>query len=566
MTTEQQPAERPAERQEERPAGGAASSLMRSGALMALGTIASRVTGFVRSAVIIIALGNGILGSIYNLSNTIPNIVYDLLLGGILSSVIVPLIVQAKKRDKEYGERYEQRFFTIALIALAVITLIAVLAAPLIMRAYGGSDLRGEDLRLAVLFAMFFLPQIFFYGVGAFAGAVLNTRNSFAAPMWAPVLNNLVVIGVGIAFLVVQKGGPPSAANLTQAEFLLLAVGTTGGIVLQTAVLWPALRRTGFRWRPRLDFQKGELGQVGKAAGWTLGYVVLTQIGFLVVTRLSNTAGLRGAQEGLGEAYGYASYATAYQFFQLPYAIVAVSVITALLPRMSGHAAEGDVAAVRDDFSSGLRLSSVLIVPGAAYMLALAPDIVNALFAHGNTSAADAAVIGRIMQALAIALIPFSVYQLMLRVFYAHRDTRTPALVAVVTVAVNIATALLAFQLLPTEDIVVGIAGAFVVTNCVGVLVCALLLRRLLGRIDGGRIIAAHVKMLAAAGPLAAFAVACHLLIEKWAGTGLFASLTTLVVGGLGGGILYLVAARILRISEVETMTRTLGARIPGLR
>ncbi|GAA2718982.1 murein biosynthesis integral membrane protein MurJ [Actinocorallia aurantiaca] len=553
------------QRSEER-TGGAAASLMRSGALMALGTIASRITGFVRSAVIIIALGNGVLGSIYNLSNTIPNIVYDLLFGGILTSVIVPLIVQAKKRDAEYGKQYEQRFFTVTMLGLAVITVLAVVAAPLIMSAYGGSELQGDDLRLAVLFAMFFLPQIFFYGVGAFAGAILNTRGSFAAPMWAPVLNNVVVIGVGIAFLLIQSGGKPNASSLTDAEFLLLAVGTTGGIALQTFVLWPALRRVGFRWRPRLNFQKGELSQVGRTAGWTLFYVLLTQIGFLIVTRLTNSAGFQAVDEGLSEAYGYASYSTAYQFFQLPYAIVAVSVITALLPRMSGHAAEGKTDLVRDDFSSGLRLSSVLVIPGAALMLALAPDIVNALFAHGNTSPSDAAVIGRIMQMLAVALVPFSIYQLMLRVFYAYRDTRTPALIAIGTVATNIATAYLAYLTLPTEDIVVGIAGAFVVTNTVGVILCGIVMRRRLGRIDAGRIIVSHVKMLAAAGPLAAFALGCHVLLEKWAGTGLIPSLAALVIGGLGGGLLYLVTARVLRVPEVETMLSTLSARIPGLR
>ncbi len=553
------------QRSEER-SGGAAASLMRSGALMALGTIASRITGFVRSAVIIIALGNGVLGSIYNLSNTIPNILYDLLFGGILTSVIVPLIVQAKKRDAEYGKAYEQRFFTITMVGLGVLTVLAVLAAPLIMRAYGGSELQGDDLRLAVLFAMFFLPQIFFYGVGAFAGAILNTRNSFAVPMWAPVLNNIVVIGVGVAFLLIQNGDKPNASNLSGPEFWLLAAGTTGGIVLQTLVLWPALRRTGFRWRPRLDFQKGELGQVGRTAAWSLLYVLLLQIGFLIITRFTNDAGFQAKSEGLGEAYGYASYSTAYQFFQLPYAIVAVSVITALLPRMSGHAAEGKTDLVRDDFSSGLRLSSVLVIPGAALMLVLAPDIVNALFAHGNTSAADAAVIGRIMQVFAVALVPFSIYQLMLRVFYAYRDTRTPALIAFATVAVNVGTAYLATRSLPTEDVVVGIAGAFVVTNSVGVVLCGIIMRRRLGRIDAGRIIASHVKMLAAAGPLAAFALGCHVALEKWAGTGLLASLAALVLGGLGGGILYVAAARVLRVPEVETMTRTLGARIPGLR
>lgn len=540
-----------------------ASSLMRSGAMMALGTIASRLTGFVRTAIIVIVLGTQ-LASIYNLSNTIPNIVYDLLLGGILGSVIVPLLVKAKKQDPKYGEAYEQRVFTAMVIFLVGITVLAMVLSSVIIHAYS-PKLDGRDFEIAVLFAVFFLPQIFFYGVGAFGGAILNTRNSFAAPMWAPVLNNLVVITIGGSFLLMHDG-TPTASTISDSEFLLLALGTTGGIVLQTVALWPSLRKVGFRWRPRLDFQPGELGLVGRTAAWTLFYVVLTQLGFLMVTRFVNGGDFLAQEAGLGTAYGFASYSTAYQFFQLPYAVVAVSVITALLPRMSQHAAEENAAAVRDDFSSGLRLSSALIIPGAALMMVLAGDIVTVALGHGNTSVDEALVIGRIMQMFAVALVPFAIYQLMLRVFYAYRDTRTPALIALATVATNIAGAVTAYVTLSPRNIIVGIAGAFVVTNIVGVLVCSVVLRRRLGRMDAGKIVKSHVKMLAAAGPLAAFAWGCHLAMEKWAGTGLIPSLVALGAGGLGGGILYLVFAKLLRIAEVETMINTIASRVPGLR
>jgi len=543
---------------------GRASSLMRSGMMMAVGTLASRLTGFLRTIVIVAALGTAMLGNVYNTANTIPNIVYDLLLGGILTSVIVPLLVQAKERDRAYGEKYEQRVFTAAVIFLAAITLTAVALAPVLISIYGGK-FAGPDRHLAVLFAWFFLPQIFFYGVGAFAGAILNTRDSFVAPMWAPVLNNVVVIAIGVVF-VLTVSGEPTPANLGNAEMLLLALGTTGGIVLQTVALWPSLRKVGFHWHPQLKFQPGELALVGRTAVWTLVYVILTQIGFAVVTRLINSTSVEAAKEGLSSAYGFTSYATAYQFFQLPYAIVAVSVITALLPRMSRHAAEGEIDLVRDDFSSGLRLSSVLIIPGAVLMIVLSSDIAVVLFEHRAVSHEKALIIGRIMQMLAVALVPFSAYQLMLRVFYSFRDTRTPALIAGVTVAVNVIAATVAYLTLPTKHIVVGIAGAFVLTNIVGAVVCVLVLRRRLGRMDGGRLLRAYVKMFAAAGPLAAFAWGCQLGMEKWAGSGLWSSLAAVVVGGVGGGILYLITARLLRISEVETMISTLSARIPGLR
>ncbi|MFG2246128.1 murein biosynthesis integral membrane protein MurJ [Spirillospora sp. NPDC048823] len=543
-----------------REAGG---GVLRSGAIMAVGTLASRVTGFLRTAVIVAALGTGLLANAYNTANTVPNQIYDLLLGGILVSVIVPLLVRAKQRDRAYGERYEQRVFTLAVIGLGVLTVVAVLCAPLFIDVLAGS-FTGDQRAVAVLFARFFLPQLFFYGVGAFAGAILNTRGSFGAPMWAPVLNNLVVIGVGGAFLAITAGAV-DPSGISDGQMLLLSIGTTGGIVLQTIALWPSLRRVGFRWRPRLDFQRGELGEVGRMAGWTLVYVMATQASLAVVTALSNRAGNLAVDEGIGQGYGYTPYFNAYQLFQLPYAIVGVSVITALLPRMSRFAAEGKTADVRAAFSSGLRLSSVIIMPAAALMLVLGPEITTVLFAHGNTSAEDALVIARVMQMFAIALVPFSTYQLMLRVFYAHGDTKTPALVGIVVVTTNIIMAFTAYSVLGVKWIVVGIAGGFAITNVVGAITCWLVLRRKLGGIDGRRIVGGHLKLLVAIWPLVGFAYAAQRVADAVGDTTtMLPALVTLVVGSAGGGLLYLLFARLMRVDEVQTAIATFARKLPG--
>ncbi len=534
---------------------------MRSGAIMAVGTLASRVTGFLRTAMLVAALGVGALGDAYNTANTVPFIVYDLLLGGILTAVVIPLIVRAREKDPEYGAGYEQRLFTGAVLGLALITAAAVALGPVFISIYGGS-MAGDQRDLAVLFARLFAVQIFFLGVSAFSGAILNTRKRFAAPMWAPVLNNIVIICTAAAFLLMTTGTvTPSSISGTQVA--LLAGGTIGGMTLQTLALWPSLRGSGFRWRPRLDFRKGEIGEMGRMAVWTLAYVVITQVGFAVTTRLANSAGVQGRAEGLGDV-GYTPYFNAYQLFQLPYAIIGVSVITALLPRMSEHAASGRMAEVRDDFSSGLRLASAIILPAAALMGVLGADITTVLFAHGQTSVANAHVIAEVLQMFAIALVPFAAYQLMLRVFYSMQDTRTPAFISVAVVLTNIASALTVYALFPTDKIIVGIAGGFALAQTAGALVGWAILRRRLGGMDGRRVAVTYLKLAVALWPLIGFAYAVHAIVEAWLGTGTLPGLVSLAVGSAGGGVLYLLFAKLLRVGEVQAMLSTITRRLPG--
>ena len=331
---------------------------------MAVGTLVSRGTGFLRTLVLVAAIGVAGLSNAYNNANTLPNTVYYLMLGGIFTSVVVPLLVRAAKRDPDRGEAYAQRMFTLGAVALLVVTVVAtLLAGPLVdlyaptIHGPAGSHLAAEH-DLMVVWAYYFIPQIFFYGMSSLIGAILNTRGRFAAPMWTPVINNLIVIAVGGLYVVMHLGKEPW--TISAGGVRLLGIGTTLGVVAQTVALVPSLRGAGFRWRPTLGFRPGEVTEMGRMAGWMSVYVVSQWAGYLVVQIVANAA-----SAGLN---GYSAYSIAWQLFQLPYAIIGISVITALLPRMSEHANARRYSLVRDDFSIGVRLASVLVVPAAIYL------------------------------------------------------------------------------------------------------------------------------------------------------------------------------------------------------
>ena len=418
-----------------RPDGGDRSLLRHSG-VMAAGTLASRITGFIRTAVLLYALGTKDLGDAYNVANTVPNAVYNLALGGILTSVAVPLIVSAAKKHADRGEAYDQRIFTLGVLVLGGITLLATAAAVPITAVYGHDMPNAATYHLTVLFSFFFLPQIFFYGVSSLAGAILNARGSFAAPMWTPIVNNVVVVAAAVGFMLVA-GLNRSPGNISAGEIQLLGIGTTLGIVAQTVALVPSLRKVGFRWRPRFDFRRAEVSELGRMSGWMLGYIVTTQISFLVTTVVSNDAGARVCASCAGA--GFAAFSNAWQLFQLPYAIVGMSVITAMLPRMSAHAAEGNNELVTSDYSTATRLASVIIVPSALILAVLGPALAQGVFGHGSTSASSARYLGLVFAVFSLGLLPYTIFNLQMRVFYAMHDNRTPALIGGVAMAVRIA-------------------------------------------------------------------------------------------------------------------------------
>jgi putative peptidoglycan lipid II flippase len=410
-----------------------------------------------------------------------------------------------------------------------------------------------------VIFAYFFIPQIFFYGVSSLAGAILNARGSFAAPMWTPVINNVVVILVGLAFIAID-GLNRIPANISGAGIQLLGLGTTLGIVLQTVALIPSLRRVGFRWRPRYDFRRHEVSEIGRMSGWMFGYVLATQIAFLVTTRVANSAGARVSEQAAGA--GFAAYSNAYMLFQLPYAIVGISVITAMLPRMSAHAAEGRYRLVSADFSTATRLASVVVVPAALILAVLGTPLAEGVFGYGSTSAASARYLGQIFAVFSLGLLPFMLFQLLLRVFYSMHDSRTPAFIGLVTMTVNIVANLLALAILPPQHVVAGLGAGFGVASLTGTVVAWRVLGRRIGGLDGYGIRRSLVRMHAAAIPAAIFAIAVSVMVNSVISGGRFAALVTVAIGGTGAMFLYLMFSKAFDVRELNDLIATFRARL----
>jgi murein biosynthesis integral membrane protein MurJ len=519
-------------------------SIVRSSGVMAAGTLGSRLTGFLRTIAQSYALGAGAIAEAYNLSNTLPNVVYNLALGGILTSVIVPLIVNAAKRDRGRGS-YDQRMFTLVTLALAGVTLVAELAAVPIVHLYAGSTVvqSRATLHLSVIFALFFIPQIFFYGMSSLMGAVLNSRGSFAAPMWTPIVNNVVVIGV-LGLYVGTAGLHKDAGTISGNEVALLGLGTTLGIIAQTVALLPALRRVGFRWRPRTDFRRHEVREIGRMAGWMFGYIATTQIAFLVTTKLAQDASKQGITQ-----YNYA-----WLLFQLPYAVVGISVITALLPRMSAHAAERRYGLVRQDFSAGVRLSAAIVVPCSLVLAALGPKLGELFYGHGAMTIADARYTGVVFSVFCLGLVPYMVFQLQLRVFYALHDSKTPAIIGLATMAVNIVANIVALDTLARGTVVAALGVGFGLANLVGMVIAWRILSRRLRGLEGYRISRSLVRMHAAAVPAALLAVLAGILTGN--------AFVVVVIGGGLAGCMYLVFARALRVDELTGLIRAMRARL----
>jgi len=525
-------------------------NIVRSSGVMALGTLASRGTGFLRTLVIAYVLGIAGISTAYNNANTLPNAVYDLMLGGILTSVVVPLLVNAAKRDADGGEAYDQRMFTLATLALAALTVVAALLVELYAHA-----LSPAEHHLTVIFAFFFIPQIFFYGVSSLAGGVLNARGSFAAPMWTPVINNIVVIAVLLLFVAIG-GTTASTTTISTAEVQLLGVGTTLGIVLQTAALIPFLRRVGFRWHPRFDFRRNEVAEITRMAAPLFGYILTTQISFLVVQNVANAAQRHAVYDGVP------TYSFAWQLFQMPYAIVGISVITALLPRMSAHAAERRFSDVKLDFSGGVRLSSAVVVPASLYLLVLGAPFAEALFGYGQTSAADAKYIGLVFGVFSLGLVPYMMFQLMLRVFYAMHDSRTPMYIGVAVMVVNVAMSLFSLSALPAGHVLEGVAAAFGLANLAGTVIAWRVLSRRMRGLHGRLIAISLVRMHLAAIPGAIFALAVSFSVGVIFAPGPAFGIITVIIGGSGALLLYVLFCKALGVTELTELGSGLRTRL----
>ncbi|MEU9195101.1 murein biosynthesis integral membrane protein MurJ [Streptomyces hundungensis] len=540
---------------------GRASSLLKSSAVMAAGTLVSRLTGFVRSLVITAALGAALLGDTFTIAYTLPTMIYILTVGGGLNSVFVPQLVRSMKDDEDGGEAYANRLLTLVMVALGTIVVLAVVGAPLLIQLMSptiGNDAAANSV--AVTFARYCLPTIFFMGVHVVLGQILNARGKFGAMMWTPVLNNIVMISTFGLFIWVYGTSAEShmgVQTIPHDGVRLLGIGTLLGLVVQALAMLPYLRETGFRFRPRFDWKGHGLGKTVKLAKWTVMFVLANQAGVIVVTRLATAAGKESGRSGAG----FLAYSNAQLIWGMPQAIITVSVMAALLPRISRAAHDNDPGAVRDDISQGLRNSAVAIVPVAFAFLALGVPMCTLLYASSGIQAAES--MGFILMAFALGLIPYSVQYVVLRGFYAYEDTRTPFYNTVIVAAVNAAVSAACYVVLPARWAVVGMAGAYGLAYAVGVGVAWRRLRdRLGGDLDGAHVLRTYARLCLAAVPAAIVAGAVGFGLLKFLGEGAGGSVVALVVGGAVLMGVFFVAAKRMRIEELNAMVGMVRGRL----
>jgi putative peptidoglycan lipid II flippase len=516
-----------------------APSIIRSSAVMAVGTAASRITGFLRLAAMGYAIGFERLTDTYTIANTTPNIVYELLLGGVLSATLVPVFVHHFEEGDEDGP---SAIVTVSTVMLVALTVVGIVAAPWIIQLYSGSveGTVGADQReVGTAMLRLFMPQMLFYGLTAMGTALLNARRRFAAPAWVPVLNNIAVTAMLLAIPLAAGHDKPTLDDVKSDTglLLLLGLGTTAGIVAMTVALWPFVRRAGIHLRWLFDLKHTAVREVVRLSGWTLGYVVTNQVALLVVLYLANrTSG------------GVASYTAAFVFFQLPHALVAVSLMSALVPEMSSAARSGDTAAYKRHFSLGIRLISLVVMPAATGYVVLARPIISALLEHGAAEG-NVGLLADCLAMFAIGLLGFSLYLFTLRGFYARRDTRTPFFLNVFENALNIVLAL-AFE--PWLG-VKGLALAVAIAYSASALLAFTVLRGRVGLLGGRRLAVAVGKIGVASAAMAVAVVLVAFRVGSDEGFGAIARTSAGVAVGLVVFVVTVVALRAEEVSALRT-------------
>ncbi|QNN54431.1 murein biosynthesis integral membrane protein MurJ [Nocardioides mesophilus] len=545
------------------------ASILSSSAVMAAGTVVSRVSGFVRSGLLAAALGTQLHADVFTIANTVPNMLYILLAGGIFNAVLVPQLVRALKNDADGGDAYTNRVVTLAALFLAGVTVLLVAAAPLLMHLFLGPAYYTPELSAQreslIDFARLCLPQVFFYGMFVLVGQVLNSRRSFGPMMWAPIANNVISIAVLVAYLLLygSASGSELTGGFTSGQELLLGLGSTVGIAVQLLILLPFLRRAGFTIRPRFDFRGTGLGHTLRLGMWTVLFVIVNQVAYTVVVRIASTGTADAATSAGGAAgAGYTVYSYAFLVMMVPHAIVTVSLATAMLPRLSAHAADEDLRGVGSNVAETLRTALALIVPVAVLFPLVANEIGNLVWGYGaaRSTYQDFAVA---LSLFAPGLVFFTAHYLMLRGFYALERTRTVFWVQCVIAATNIALALLLGRTAAPQNTAAGLVLAYGGAYLVGSAGSYLLLRHVLGGLETPQL----ARFLARLLPAVALAGAAGWLVRAglrvvWAGDGKLDALVTLVTVTLVGAVVYLAASRALRLREVTAITSLVTSRL----
>jgi putative peptidoglycan lipid II flippase len=548
-------------------------SILKSSAVMAAGTVFSRLSGFVRSTLLAAALGTQLHADVFTIANTIPNMLYILLAGGVFNAVLVPQLVRAMKHDADGGDAYTNRIITLAALFLAGVTALLMVAAPWLMRLFLDGAYFTEALsaqRESVIdFARLCLPQVFFYGMFVLVGQVLNARGRFGPMMWAPIANNVISVAVLTMYLVVFGAARSDelCGGYTTGQELLLGLGSTLGIAVQLLILLPYLRAAGFTFKARFDFRGSGLGHTLRLGVWTVGFVIVNQIAYTVVVRLASS-GTADAVAGCGSpgganGTGYTIYSGAFLLVMVPHAIATVSLATATLTRLSRFAADNDLPGVARQVASTTRTALALIVPFAMLLPAIALPLSNIVWGYAAASETyeDFATS---LTLFAPGLVFFTVHYLTLRGFYALERTRTVFWVQCVIAAINITLAILVTSQVSAAATAPGLVVAYDGAYAVGAVLSYLLLRHVLGGLETPALVRFLVRIVIAAGVAGAAAWGWRWLVTaSWeTGEGKVQAVGMLASTGLVDLVVFLALSRAMRISEVNDVVGLVTDRL----
>ena len=536
------------------------SDFIKSSAVMAAGTVVSRFTGLIRNLLTVAALGTALFADTFNVANTIPTILYILLAGGALNAVFVPQLVRSMREDDDGGSAFASRLLTSVTTLLFFITALGIVIAPLITRIYAPKfSLPGFEAErsLTITFMRYCLPQILMMGIFVILSQIGNARGKFGPMMWAPVLNNLVGIAVLLIFL--QIAPDISAATITAEQSALLGIGTTLGFVIQAIILLPVVRNSGLKLSLRFDWRNSNLGKSFRLGGWTLLFVLINQIGYLIIVKVATSAAVQAKLEGITTGVGFTPYSYAYFIFILPHSIITVSVITALLPKISRLAHEGNDDAVKKNLVDSLRNIAVVTAPSTVLFIAFGTSIASLLYAGSN--AADSRQIGLVLAGFAIGLIPFSTMPLLLRGFYAYEDTKSPVIINLFATGAMMALAIVAENLIPFQYVTIALAVILGLSNFLGTTLSMRTLERRVGRFPKRALMRTHVMLLALSSVAMVPAFMLFTVIKSWAGSGLFATFSALAIGGTLFALTYIYCGRAAKVEEITTLYRQIRAR-----
>jgi len=525
------------------------ANLIRSSSFMGLGTIISRATGLIRNLLLVAALGTGLLGDAFNVANTTPNIIYNLLIGGALSAVFVPLIVQSF-RQEDGGSAYISRLLSLIASALLFITIAAMLLAPLLISLYAPTfSGRSRDVTLA--FALYCLPQILFYGLYGILGQIANAKEKFGPMMWAPIANNLLVIALFSYFISVTD--EISLETISDSQIALLGLGSTVGIALQALILIPTLKKSGLKLSFRRDWRGVGLDKAMRLASWAFIFVLISQIGFLITVNLATRAAVLAQEQGIDYGVGYTPYANAYLVMLLPHSIVTISIVTALLPGLSKLAFDKKLSEVRDQLSKALRLTAILTIPASLFFFFFAEEIASAIFFGISEQSAE--YIGRVLAAMSLGLIPLSINLVLIRGLNAFENTKYQVISNLVINLVALTISTWAFLNLDVVDITVGLGVALAISYWVGIVCTYYLLRRYSGPLNITSLLLFHSKIALIA------LISCLAISSLLSRLDLEGNLFSLLIVLLSTFVLYLAIGRVLKVSEISQVLKVLLRR-----